>query len=50
MADALIPQDFLGENDDILRAKDRKQRNHIFRAIHNGKFEIVLDDFIDSSS
>ncbi|KAH9022903.1 hypothetical protein EDB85DRAFT_1993318 [Lactarius pseudohatsudake] len=42
-------QYFLGENDDILRAKDRKQRNRIFRAIHNGKFEVVLDDFIDSS-
>ncbi|KAH9069767.1 hypothetical protein EDB83DRAFT_2370253 [Lactarius deliciosus] len=42
-------QYFLGENDDILRAKDRKQRNRIFRAIHDGKFEVVLDDFIDSS-
>ncbi|KAH9016040.1 hypothetical protein EDB85DRAFT_346482 [Lactarius pseudohatsudake] len=42
-------QYFLGENDDILRAKDRKQRNRIFWAIHNGKFEVVLDDFIDSS-
>ncbi|KAH9016557.1 hypothetical protein EDB85DRAFT_2019422, partial [Lactarius pseudohatsudake] len=42
-------QYFLGENDDILRARDRKQRNRIFRAIHNGKFEVVLDDFIDSS-
>ncbi|KAH9016874.1 hypothetical protein EDB84DRAFT_1630106 [Lactarius hengduanensis] len=42
-------QDFLGENDDILRAKDYKQRNCIFRAIHNGKFEFVLDDFIDST-
>ncbi|KAH8999954.1 hypothetical protein EDB86DRAFT_2906402 [Lactarius hatsudake] len=35
-------QYFLGENDDILRAKDRKQRNRIFRAIHDGKFEVVL--------
>ncbi|KAH9000020.1 hypothetical protein EDB86DRAFT_3075388 [Lactarius hatsudake] len=43
-------QDFLGENDDILRAKDRKQRNCIFKAIHNGKFEVVLDDFIDPSA
>ncbi|KAH8999982.1 hypothetical protein EDB86DRAFT_584257 [Lactarius hatsudake] len=42
--------DFLGENDDILRAKDRKQRNCIFKAIHNGKFEVVLDDFIDPSA
>ncbi|KAH8999991.1 hypothetical protein EDB86DRAFT_3075295 [Lactarius hatsudake] len=40
-------QSFLGENDDILRAKDRKQRNRIFRAIHNDEFEVVLDDFID---
>ncbi|KAH8993517.1 hypothetical protein EDB92DRAFT_1980918 [Lactarius akahatsu] len=32
-------QDFLDENDDTLRAKDRKQRNRIFRAIHNGKLE-----------
>ncbi|KAH8999976.1 hypothetical protein EDB86DRAFT_3101404 [Lactarius hatsudake] len=43
-------RDFLGENDDILRAKDRKQRNCIFKAIHNGKFEVVLDDFIDPSA
>ncbi|KAH9174072.1 hypothetical protein EDB89DRAFT_2228354 [Lactarius sanguifluus] len=42
-------QYFLGENDDTLRAKDRKQRNRIFRAIHNGKFEVVLNNFIDSS-
>ncbi|KAH8999989.1 hypothetical protein EDB86DRAFT_3137780 [Lactarius hatsudake] len=42
-------QYFLGENDNIFRAKDRKQRNCIFQAIHNGKFEVVLDDFIDSS-
>ncbi|KAH8999997.1 hypothetical protein EDB86DRAFT_585651 [Lactarius hatsudake] len=42
-------QCFLGENDNIFRAKDRKQRNCIFQAIHNGKFEVVLDDFIDSS-
>ncbi|KAH9069775.1 hypothetical protein EDB83DRAFT_2370355 [Lactarius deliciosus] len=43
-------QYFLGENDDFLRAKDRKQINRIFRTIHNGKFEVVLDDFINSSS
>ncbi|KAH9159403.1 hypothetical protein EDB89DRAFT_2083915 [Lactarius sanguifluus] len=42
-------QYFLGENDDTLRAKDRKQRNRIFRAVHNGKFEVVLNNFIDSS-
>ncbi|KAH9000013.1 hypothetical protein EDB86DRAFT_2907156 [Lactarius hatsudake] len=42
-------QSFLGENDDILRAKDRKQRNCIFRAIHNDEFEVVLDNFIDRS-
>ncbi|KAH8999960.1 hypothetical protein EDB86DRAFT_2906454 [Lactarius hatsudake] len=42
-------QSFLGENDDILRAKDRKQRNRIFRAIHNDEFEVVLDNFIDRS-
>ncbi|KAH9000002.1 hypothetical protein EDB86DRAFT_2906966 [Lactarius hatsudake] len=35
-------QYFLGENDNILRAKDRKQRNRIFREIHDGKFEVVL--------
>ncbi|KAH9161880.1 hypothetical protein EDB89DRAFT_2080212 [Lactarius sanguifluus] len=40
---------FLGENDDTLRAKDRKQRNRIFRAVHDGKFEVVLNNFIDSS-
>ncbi|KAI9429450.1 hypothetical protein BJY52DRAFT_1423386 [Lactarius psammicola] len=40
---------FLDENDDILRGNDRKQRNRMFRAIHNGKFEIVDVDFIDSS-
>ncbi|KAH8996449.1 hypothetical protein EDB86DRAFT_2918457, partial [Lactarius hatsudake] len=34
-------QYFPGENDDILRAKDRKQRNRVFRAIHNGKFEFT---------
>ncbi|KAH9174061.1 hypothetical protein EDB89DRAFT_625076 [Lactarius sanguifluus] len=28
-------QYFLGENDDVLRAKDRKQRNRIFRAVHD---------------
>ncbi|KAH9174112.1 hypothetical protein EDB89DRAFT_2228366 [Lactarius sanguifluus] len=39
----------LDENDDVLRAKDRKRRNRIFRAIHNGKFEAVLGDFIESS-
>ncbi|KAH9069784.1 hypothetical protein EDB83DRAFT_2314151 [Lactarius deliciosus] len=49
MADALVPQDFLGKNDDTRRPKDRKQRNCIFRAIHHGKFEVVLGDFIDSS-
>ncbi|KAH8996442.1 hypothetical protein EDB86DRAFT_2829114 [Lactarius hatsudake] len=42
-------QSFLDENDDVLRAKDRKQRNHIFRAIRNGNLKVVLDDFIDSS-
>ncbi|KAH9007974.1 hypothetical protein EDB84DRAFT_1281330 [Lactarius hengduanensis] len=42
-------QGFLDENDDILRAKDRKQRNHIFRAIRNGNLKVVLDDFIDDS-
>ncbi|KAH9069785.1 hypothetical protein EDB83DRAFT_2551021 [Lactarius deliciosus] len=42
-------QGFLDENDDVLRAKDRKQRNHIFRAIRNGNPKVVLDDFIDSS-
>ncbi|KAH8996446.1 hypothetical protein EDB86DRAFT_2918406, partial [Lactarius hatsudake] len=34
-------QYFLGENDNIFRAKDRKQRNCIFQAIHNGKFEFT---------
>ncbi|KAH8993509.1 hypothetical protein EDB92DRAFT_1854568 [Lactarius akahatsu] len=42
-------QGFLDENDDVLRAKDRKQRNHIFRAIRNGNLKVILDDFIDSS-
>ncbi|KAH9171161.1 hypothetical protein EDB89DRAFT_2071063 [Lactarius sanguifluus] len=42
-------QGFLDENDDVLRAKDRKQRDHIFRAIRNGNLQVVLDDFIDSS-
>ncbi|KAH9022896.1 hypothetical protein EDB85DRAFT_1895035 [Lactarius pseudohatsudake] len=40
-------QDFLDKGDDILCAKDRKQRNPIFRAIYNSEFEVVLDDFID---
>ncbi|KAH9166957.1 hypothetical protein EDB89DRAFT_1910329 [Lactarius sanguifluus] len=40
-------QDFLDESDDILCAKDHKQRKRIFRAIHNSKIEVVLDDFID---
>ncbi|KAH9032415.1 hypothetical protein EDB85DRAFT_2145537 [Lactarius pseudohatsudake] len=40
-------QDFLDTSDDILCAKDRKQRNPIFRAIYNSEFEVVLDDFID---
>ncbi|KAH9166948.1 hypothetical protein EDB89DRAFT_2232627 [Lactarius sanguifluus] len=43
-------QDFLDESDEILCAKDRKQSNRIFRwSIHNSKFEVVLDDFIDST-
>ncbi|KAH9032423.1 hypothetical protein EDB85DRAFT_2145544 [Lactarius pseudohatsudake] len=42
-------QGFLDENDDILRAKDRKQRNQIFRAIRNGNLKVVLDDYIDGS-
>ncbi|KAH9055548.1 hypothetical protein EDB87DRAFT_1579780 [Lactarius vividus] len=42
-------QGFLDENDDVLRAKDQKQRDHIFRAICNGNLKVVLDDFIDSS-
>ncbi|KAH9055554.1 hypothetical protein EDB87DRAFT_1762265 [Lactarius vividus] len=40
-------QDFLDESDDILCTKDRKQRNYIFWTIHNGKFEVILGDFID---
>ncbi|KAH9161267.1 hypothetical protein EDB89DRAFT_2080773 [Lactarius sanguifluus] len=40
-------QDFLDESDDILCAKDPKQRKRIFRAIHNSKIGVVLDDFID---
>ncbi|KAH9008096.1 hypothetical protein EDB84DRAFT_141967 [Lactarius hengduanensis] len=34
-ADALLPQDFLDENDDIFRAKDREQRT-AFWAVYNG--------------
>ncbi|KAH9174130.1 hypothetical protein EDB89DRAFT_2228374, partial [Lactarius sanguifluus] len=39
------------DNEDsiIARIQDRKQRNRIFRAVHNGKFEVVLNNFIDSS-
>ena len=36
-------QDFLDENDEILRAQDRRQRDRIFQAIHNGKSEVDID-------
>jgi hypothetical protein len=35
-------QDFLDENDETLRAQDRRQRNRIFQAIHNG-LEVDID-------
>jgi hypothetical protein len=36
-------QDFLDDNDDVLRAQDRKQRNRIFQAIHQGELDIEID-------
>lgn len=36
-------QGFLDENDDILRAMGRKQRNRTFQAIRNGEFELFID-------
>src|SRR6266849_6741190 len=37
------PQEFLDDNDEVLRAQDRKQRNRIFQAIDHGEI-----DFADS--
>ena len=42
-----LPQEFLDDNDAILRAKDRKQRKRIFQAINHGKLEFEID-FADS--
>jgi len=42
-------ESFLDENDDILRAKGRKQRNVVFRAIQSGTFEVEFDGSIDAS-
>ncbi|EIM82616.1 uncharacterized protein STEHIDRAFT_101963 [Stereum hirsutum FP-91666 SS1] len=33
-------QEFLDENEDILKARDKKQRNKIFRAVQNGDFDM----------
>jgi hypothetical protein len=41
------PQDFLDDNDEILRTQDRKQRNRIFQAIQRGEFDLEID-FVDS--
>jgi hypothetical protein len=41
------PQEILDDNDDILRVRDRKQRNRIFQAINHGNFEFEMD-FTDS--
>src|SRR5579863_7648865 len=40
-------QGFLDDNDEILRAQDRKQGNRIFQAIQQGEFDIEVD-FVDS--
>ena len=40
-------QEFLDDDDDTLRAQDRKQRNRIFQAINHGKLEFKMD-FADS--
>ena len=36
-------QDFIDDNDEILRRRDRKQRNRIFEAIQHGSFEYEMD-------
>jgi hypothetical protein len=37
------PQEFLDDNDEILRSQDRKQRNRIFQAVNHGKLEFEID-------
>ncbi|KAH9028900.1 hypothetical protein EDB85DRAFT_2291097 [Lactarius pseudohatsudake] len=41
-------QDFLDTSDDILCAKDHKQRNPIFRAIYNSEFEFTETPHLSS--
>ena len=41
------PQEILDDNDEILRAQDRGQRNRIFQAINHGQPEFEID-FADS--
>ena len=41
------PQEFLDDNNEILGAQDRKQRDRIFQAISHGKLEFEVD-FADS--
>lgn len=36
-------QSILDENEDILTSRDRKKRNNLFRAVHNGAFEDIED-------
>jgi hypothetical protein len=43
----LSPQEFLDDNDEMLHAQDRKQRNRILKEINNGKLEFEMD-FADS--
>lgn len=42
-------QEFLDDNNEILRAQDRKQRNRIFQAINHGEPEFEID-FADSQA
>ncbi|KAF9557967.1 hypothetical protein CPC08DRAFT_710000 [Agrocybe pediades] len=37
--------DMLDEHEDILKGKDRKKRNALFRSIQNGSFDLDDDDF-----
>jgi len=43
------PQEFLDDNNEILHAQDRKQRNPIFQAINHSKLDFEVD-FADSQA
>lgn len=43
------PQEFLDDNDEILRDQDREQRNRIFQAVNHGKLEFEID-FADTQA